>query len=229
MLRAFEQESSGRYAMPDTRDARSEGSSVLAYAPPVSTARPRPARRSFALRSWFDVLGRSRRLAAAGLAFALILAIYWRFANAHAPAMVAGHAPLSAPAAQPLQSTVARSAVAAAPRPASSAAQSQPLKRPPKVHRATSKRWLPLPAAKLEAGARDTPASAHGVVMLSSTLGWADIYEGSKRLGTTPLRVQLSSGLHRLSVRPYGEGPRRIMTIALRPAQTVKLDIALQW
>lgn len=67
------------------------------------------------------------------------------------------------------------------------------------------------------------------MVVLSSALGWADIYEGPKRLGSTPLRVELSSGLHRLTVRPYGERTARIMTVAVRPAETVKLDIALQW
>jgi hypothetical protein len=66
-------------------------------------------------------------------------------------------------------------------------------------------------------------------VILGSALGWADVYEGTRKLGRTPLRVELRSGTHRLTVRPYGDGPVRFLTVLVQPAQAVKMDLGLQW
>ena len=43
--------------------------------------------------------------------------------------------------------------------------------------------------------------------------GWGDIYVGDRRVGRTPMRVRLPAGRQTLTVRPFGEGPARTVTV----------------
>lgn len=230
LARAAEQEPSGRHVMPAASEARLDSCSSPAYSSAIATARPGRARRLTALRSWLAGTGGWRRRRAAGVGLALALACYCCYAGTSILAALAGPALVAGSAAPLTPSPPSQRARAPAALPPRIASSSQSMKQSARAPRATSKKWLSPRLSKLDTRAHDPSATAaHGVLMLGSALGWADVYEGSKRLGSTPLRVQLPSGLHRLTVRPYGEGPARTMTVALRPAQTVKLDIALQW
>jgi hypothetical protein len=53
-----------------------------------------------------------------------------------------------------------------------------------------------------------------GVVNVFAIGGWADIYEGSRRLGRTPSRLTLPAGRHVLSIRPPdGPAQRRVVNV----------------
>lgn len=71
------------------------------------------------------------------------------------------------------------------------------------------------------------PARAPGVLVVGASEGWAVVYEGARELGTTPLRLELPSGPHQLSVRAYGEGSPRKLRVRVKPGETTKLRIEL--
>jgi hypothetical protein len=62
--------------------------------------------------------------------------------------------------------------------------------------------------------------------------GWADVYADGRRLGRTPLDIELPSGRTSIVLRPFGLAPmsgdasmRRTVTIGERPARiTVRLQ-----
>jgi hypothetical protein len=80
--------------------------------------------------------------------------------------------------------------------------------------------------AAAQTPAKTARAAAFGTLVLGGAQGWAVVYEGGKRLGTTPLRVKLRSGMHTLQIRPYGEGAARPLVIHVRAAETVRRVVA---
>jgi hypothetical protein len=79
------------------------------------------------------------------------------------------------------------------------------------------------PRVQVETRARPGP----GTVLVGTSQGWALVFEGSKQLGTTPLKLELSSGTHTLTVRPYGEGSPRQVAVEVKPGQVTKLRLPL--
>ncbi|HEX6246010.1 MAG TPA: serine/threonine-protein kinase [Polyangiales bacterium] len=69
--------------------------------------------------------------------------------------------------------------------------------------------------------------SGPGTLVIGTSQGWALIFEGSRKLGTTPLKLELSSGPHVLEVRPYGEGAARRVPIEVKPGEVTKLRVEL--
>lgn len=231
MQRAFEQAASRSYAPHAAAPDQSRNdSSRLSYATATNTSRPTRARHPFELSARF---AENKRwwLPAAASALALLIALH-HFLAAPRDANHAGdgaqRALLAATPEAASQTGAAGSASTAARLPATA-----PHSRPPRdanARKPAVKRWHAHAASAPEPVSRDAAATqAHGVAVLTAASGWADIYEGSKKLGRTPLRVELSSGLHRLTLRPYGEAPARSMMVSIKPAQTVRVDLALQW
>jgi hypothetical protein len=70
-------------------------------------------------------------------------------------------------------------------------------------------------------------AGPPGTIVVGTTQGWALVFEGSRKLGTTPLKLELPSGPHNLTVRPYGEGSARRIPVEIKPGEITKLRVEL--
>jgi hypothetical protein len=81
---------------------------------------------------------------------------------------------------------------------------------------------------------RDTPAvatsspksSAPGTLLVGATSGWAEVVLDGRELGTTPFRVELPAGVHRLDVRFFGTGTPQPMRVEVKPGETTKLRLS---
>ena len=66
-----------------------------------------------------------------------------------------------------------------------------------------------------------------GVINLVTRGGWAHVYFRGKKLGTTPRKLTLPAGKHRLVLKPFGEGPTKTVTVVVRANATRKVAISL--
>jgi len=66
-----------------------------------------------------------------------------------------------------------------------------------------------------------------GTINLVTRGGWAEIYEGKKRLGSTPRRLTLSSGRHKLVLKPFGTEKPKVVYVVVEANKTKKVSIAL--
>jgi len=65
-----------------------------------------------------------------------------------------------------------------------------------------------------------------GTVSVFAIGGWADIFEGRRRLGRTPARLSLPAGRHVLTLRP--EGGRAVRrTVDVPAGGTVRVRVEL--
>jgi hypothetical protein len=64
-------------------------------------------------------------------------------------------------------------------------------------------------------------------VVLASGGGWAQVFEGSRSLGRTPLRAALPVGSHRLRLLPYGEEPGHAETVEVARDEDVLLRVRI--
>jgi len=103
---------------------------------------------------------------------------------------------------------------------------------PAKPSAASSERVSP--AARTEAAAAARPVHkraepvALGTVSIATPGGWAEVYLGNKKLGTTPARLELPIGTHNLRIRPFGRAPDITRRVEVRASDAVKLKIALE-
>ena len=67
-----------------------------------------------------------------------------------------------------------------------------------------------------------------GWVTVAATGGWADVYEGDRHLGQTPVRVQLRAGRRVLTVRPFGRDEPRRVSVTVAPDTTTPLVVPLR-
>ena len=56
-------------------------------------------------------------------------------------------------------------------------------------------------------------AAEKGTLNVVTPDGWAVVYNGRRRLGTTPLRTELPVGRHVLEVRPFNKPPGRRVSV----------------
>jgi serine/threonine-protein kinase len=70
-------------------------------------------------------------------------------------------------------------------------------------------------------------ATGPGTIVVGTTQGWALVFEGARKLGTTPLKLDLPSGAHTLIVRPYGEGSPRRVPVEIKPGEVTKLRVEI--
>lgn len=92
----------------------------------------------------------------------------------------------------------------------------------------------PEPPVKQAAGdfARAAPApvlaAGYGAVSIAASGGWAEVYEGERRLGTTPGRFVLPAGSHQLSLRPHGGTAIRPLRVAVREGEESHARVELR-
>jgi hypothetical protein len=72
-----------------------------------------------------------------------------------------------------------------------------------------------------------TPSGEPGTVVVIATGGWAEVFEGRRRLGRTPARVTLAPGRHTLRLVPFGDGPAVTRTVRVRSGETSNLAVPL--
>jgi serine/threonine-protein kinase len=73
-----------------------------------------------------------------------------------------------------------------------------------------------------------TPVKAQsGTINVVTRGGWAEIYEGKKLLGSTPRRLTLSSGRHKLVLKPFGTEKPKTVFVTVEANQTKKVSVAL--
>jgi serine/threonine-protein kinase len=66
-----------------------------------------------------------------------------------------------------------------------------------------------------------------GTINLVTRGGWAEVYEGKKLLGSTPRRLTLSSGRHKLVLKPFGTEKPKTIYVMVEANETKKISIAL--
>lgn len=81
------------------------------------------------------------------------------------------------------------------------------------------------PAAKLAA---PSPPAAPGRLNIITLNGWADVFEGARKLGTTPGQFELASGAHTLTLRAHGDGAAQREVVQIEPGQVSRARITLR-
>jgi serine/threonine-protein kinase len=84
-----------------------------------------------------------------------------------------------------------------------------------------------MPQAQKRTRSRQRAKAQPGTINLVTRGGWAEIYEGKKSLGSTPRRLTLSSGRHKLLLRPFGTEKPKTVYVVVEAGKTKKVSIAL--
>jgi serine/threonine-protein kinase len=66
-----------------------------------------------------------------------------------------------------------------------------------------------------------------GTVSIATPGGWAEVYLGARKLGTTPAQLKLPAGVRILRLRPFGRGPEITRRISVEPGKPTRLKIPL--
>jgi serine/threonine protein kinase len=74
----------------------------------------------------------------------------------------------------------------------------------------------------------ESTAGQFGSVSIATPGGWADVYVGSRKLGTTPGRFELPVGTHTLRIRPFGKQPEQTRRVEVSRDEAVKLKLPLE-
>ena len=84
-----------------------------------------------------------------------------------------------------------------------------------------------MPQAQKRTRSQQRAKAQPGTINLVTRGGWAEIYEGKKLLGSTPRRLTLSSGRHKLLLRPFGTEKPKTVYVLVEANKTKKVSIAL--
>jgi serine/threonine protein kinase len=93
------------------------------------------------------------------------------------------------------------------------------------AHSAASHASEPKPVVEKK---KKADPNAFGSINVVTPGGWADVYMGAKKLGTTPGRFELPVGAHTLRLRPFGKQPEITRKVEVTQDQAVKLKIPLE-
>jgi serine/threonine-protein kinase len=94
----------------------------------------------------------------------------------------------------------------------------------PVAERATPPHARAEPAARGDS-ARTLPRGATGTLRVATT-PWSEVFEGGRRLGETPLQVELPEGRHTLTLRAP-ERPARTEVVDIRAGEVTRVRIVL--
>jgi hypothetical protein len=83
------------------------------------------------------------------------------------------------------------------------------------------------PPAQKRTRSKQRAKAEPGTINLVTRGGWAEVYEGKKLLGSTPRRLTLSSGRHRLVLKPFGTEKPKTIYVTVEANKTKKISIAL--
>ncbi len=75
--------------------------------------------------------------------------------------------------------------------------------------------------------ATQAAAAGTGVVNIVTPGGWSYVLENGKRLGQTPMRLELPAGKHDLEIRPFGEPPAKRISVDLKPGQVERVSVRI--
>ncbi len=84
----------------------------------------------------------------------------------------------------------------------------------------------PAPAPQPQRTVRAKPVQT-GTINLVTRGGWAKIYEGKRSLGSTPRKLRLSAGRHKLVLRPFGTGEPKTVWVDVASKKTRKVSVSL--
>jgi hypothetical protein len=84
-----------------------------------------------------------------------------------------------------------------------------------------------MPQAQKRTRSKQRAKAQPGTINLVTRGGWAEIYEGKKSLGSTPRRLTLSSGRHKLVLKPFGTDKPKTVYVVVEANKTKKVSIAL--
>jgi hypothetical protein len=84
------------------------------------------------------------------------------------------------------------------------------------------------PTSPGQARAKPPVKRGPGTINLVTRGGWAEIYEGRKKLGSTPSRLTLPAGRHRLVLKPFGEGKPKTVFVTVEAGKTKNVSIRLE-
>jgi serine/threonine protein kinase len=76
-------------------------------------------------------------------------------------------------------------------------------------------------------GSKPRVKAQPGTINLVTRGGWAEIYENKKLLGSTPTRLTLSSGRHKLVLKPFGTEKPKTVLVTVEANKTKKVSIPL--
>jgi serine/threonine-protein kinase len=93
------------------------------------------------------------------------------------------------------------------------------LESPPKATR---------PAGKRRARRKPRPIAEPGTINLVTRGGWAEVFKGKKSLGSTPSRLTLPAGRHRLVLKPFGDGAPKQVFVEVEAGRTKQVSIRLE-
>jgi serine/threonine protein kinase len=103
----------------------------------------------------------------------------------------------------------------------------RPRSEPARSHARASSEDAPR-AHNASARKRLEAAAAFGSVSVATSGGWADVYVGSRKIGTTPGRFELPVGTHTLRLRPFGKQPDITRRVEVSQDTAVKLKVPLE-
>jgi hypothetical protein len=85
----------------------------------------------------------------------------------------------------------------------------------------------PKPKAQKRTRSKQRAKAQPGTINLVTRGGWAEVYEGRKLLGSTPRRLTLPSGRHKLVLKPFGTDKPKTVYVVVEANKTKKVSIAL--
>jgi hypothetical protein len=85
------------------------------------------------------------------------------------------------------------------------------------------------PKVQKAARARAKPAvkGRPGTIDLVTRGGWAEVYKGKKLLGSTPRRLTLPAGRHKLVLKPFGDGKPKTVVVTVEAGKRKKVSVHL--
>ncbi len=83
------------------------------------------------------------------------------------------------------------------------------------------------PRAKQRARPIPRKALKPGTINLVTRGGWAEVFKDGRSLGTTPVRLTLPPGRHRLSLKPSGNGAPKRITVDVEAGKTKPVSVNL--
>jgi len=93
--------------------------------------------------------------------------------------------------------------------------------------RAEERELEPKPQVQKRTRSRQRAKAQPGTINLVTRGGWAEVYEGRKLLGSTPRRLTLPSGRHKLVLKPFGTDKPKTVYVVVEANKTKKVSIAL--
>ena len=88
----------------------------------------------------------------------------------------------------------------------------------------------PEPSRPKKKRARSQPAAKRGAgtINLVTRGGWAEVYKGRKLLGSTPRRLTLPAGRHKLVLKPFGDEKPKTVFVNVEANKTKNVSIRLE-